>query len=103
MGQRHALYLRSLTASCPAVELGSAPDHSHHLDMWREHELIDRRDRLDPEATVDEKPQVAAQRRWIAGHSHNRLNITARQRFRLRLCPGTRRIEYHGVETLELR
>ena len=72
------------------------------LDMGRMAELVDRRDRGEPIAAVDQHARVARKRRRIARHRDHERHGAVGELARLRLRALTRRIEHHGVEALEL-
>ena len=73
------------------------------FDMRRVAELIDRRDRREPVAAVDQKAHVARERRRIARHRDDDRHAARGELARLRLRALARRIEHDGVEVVELR
>ena len=75
----------------------------HDLDMGGMAELVDRRDRVEPIAAVDQDAGVAREGRRIARHRDDDGNGALGKLARLRLGALARRIEHHRVEALEFR
>ena len=66
-------------------------------------ELIDRRDGDEPIAAVDQVTNVAGKGARIARHRHDNRNAAGGERSRLGVRALARRIEYDGIEAVELR
>ena len=66
-------------------------------------ELVKRRDRPDFVAAADENARVAGEAVGVAGNRDDQRRPGGGERARLRLGPGARRVEQHGVEARQLR
>ena len=70
--------------------------------MGRKTELVNRRDRLDAEASVDEDARVAGECRRVAGDGDDERQAAGGEFARLGLGAGARRVEQGAVERRQL-
>ena len=69
--------------------------------MGRKAELVKRRDLAERVAALDENARIAREALGVAGDRDDDGNAARRERPRLRLGAGARRIEHDGVEAVE--
>lgn len=95
------------TAGRSAIPAGgsarSAAEAGDELDMAGPAELVHRLHPVERKAPVDQKPRVPGEGDGIAGdHGDVPKRLAGREHSDLRLGPGTRRVDDHGVETFQL-